>query len=142
MPSTPDEKPSSSRDNSSREASSPHPGHDDDSNTQEDAREDIIDWEGQHDPDNPKNFPLWRKWLITTTVCLVSFVVGLNSTSITAAALSINERFHVSDEHFPHSFWPVFAWNTAAGIVPMVALPLMESFGFRLYYLVGFRCVI
>jgi len=65
-----------------------------------------------------------------------TLIVGLNSTSITSAAIEINERFGVSDEKFPHSFWPVTAWNTGAALAPMVILPIMEEFGFRIGYLV------
>lgn len=110
-----------------------------DSSAQEDAplTEDVLDWDSEHDPCKPKNFPPSRKWAILLTACFVSFAVGVNSTSITAAATKINDRFDVSDAGFPNSYWPVTSWNTAAGVVSMVVLPLMENFGVRVYYLVG-----
>jgi hypothetical protein len=65
-----------------------------------------------------------------------TLIVGLNSTSITSAAIEINKRFGISDETFPNSFWPVTAWNIGAALAPMVILPIMEDFGVRIGYLV------
>jgi MFS family permease len=65
-----------------------------------------------------------------------TLIVGINSTSITAAATSINKRFGVSDESFPNSFWPVTAWNGGAALAPMVVLPIMEKYGMRTGYLI------
>lgn len=96
----------------------------------------LINW-ATNDPHNPLNWSLGRKWMITGTACFVAFLVGLNSTAPTSAAIEIGERFHVSDETFPNSFWLVTAWNVAAGVVPMFVLPLMETFGIRLWYLVS-----
>ena len=62
--------------------------------------------------------------------------MGLNATSITAAATTINQRFGVNDENFPNSFWPVTAWNGGAALAPMVILPLMEKYGMRTCYLI------
>jgi MFS family permease len=62
--------------------------------------------------------------------------VGLNATSITTAATTINQRFGVGDEKFPSSFWPVTAWNGGAALAPMVILPVMEKYGMRTGYLI------
>lgn len=89
------------------------------------------------DPRNPFNWPRRRKWGITALACFVSFVVGLNSTSITSAAGEIGRRFHVDDAHFPNTYWTVTAWNTGGAVVGAVVLPMMERFGFRWIYLVS-----
>lgn len=91
-------------------------------------------WED--DEKNPFNWPKSRKWRVTVLTALVTLLVGLNATAITTPGLAIAEEFHVSDEKFPHSFWPVTAWNTAAAFGPMLGLPLMENFGIRVGYLV------
>jgi hypothetical protein len=85
---------------------------------------------------NPFNWSQSRKWRITLLTAVVTLLVGLNATAITTPSLAIAEKFHVSDEKFPHSFWPVTAWNTAAALGPMLGLPLMENFGVRAGYLV------
>lgn len=91
-------------------------------------------WENS--PANPFNWPEDRKWRLALVVAAVTLLIGLNATSITTPSLVIAEKFHVSDHHFPHSFWPVTVWNTGAAIGPMVGLPLLENFGIRTGYLV------
>ncbi|KAF2194468.1 multidrug transporter [Zopfia rhizophila CBS 207.26] len=95
----------------------------------------IVDWNGSEDPENPFNWPISKKWRVTLLACFMSFIVQINGTAMTSAALQINERFHVSDEHFPHSYWPVLSWNLGGAAAPLFALPLMEHFGVRWSYL-------
>jgi len=86
----------------------------------------------QDDPRHPYNWSRERKWRVTLIACAVCFVVGINSTSITAAAEEINAEFSETDNNaamIPVSFWPVTAWNAGAAICPMIALPLMEDVG-------------
>lgn len=54
---------------------------------------------------------------------------------MTSAAEHINESFHVSDEHFPHSYWPVLSWNLGGAAAPLIGLPIMENFGVRRSYM-------
>jgi MFS family permease len=88
----------------------------------------------QGDSDHPFNWSLCKKWTITLTTCFVCFAVGLNATGIASAPTPINERFAISDEHFPNSFWPVASWTVGAAIVPMIVLPLMEEYSVRIGY--------
>ncbi|RMZ70807.1 Major facilitator superfamily domain general substrate transporter [Pyrenophora seminiperda CCB06] len=50
--------------------------------------------------------------------------------------------FNVSDEAFPHSYWPVLSWNLGGAAGPMLGLPLMENFGVRRSYLVFYVILI
>jgi hypothetical protein len=67
----------------------------------------------------------------------MTFAVQINGTMMTSAAEQINESFHLSDEQFPHSYWPVLSWNLGGAAAPLLGLPLMENFGIRKSYLVG-----
>lgn len=89
-----------------------------------------------NDPENPFNWSVSKKWRVTLLACLMTFVVQINGTMMTSAAVQINESFHVSDEAFPHSYWPVLSWNLGGAAAPMIGLPLMENFGVRWTYLV------
>ncbi len=100
-------------------------------------REDkYVDWDGPNDAQNPFNWRPSKKWAVTLLACFMTFVVQINGTAMTSAAEQINESFHVSDEHFPHSYWPVLSWNLGGAAAPLVGLPLMENFGVRWSYLV------
>lgn len=90
------------------------------------------------DPTNPFNWSERKKWRITLATAAVTFIVGLNATATTTPGHAIAERFRVSDNKFPNSFWPVTVWNTGAAIGSVVGLPLLENFGSRNGYLVIF----
>lgn len=98
--------------------------------------EKFVHWTGPQDRDNPFNWTVSKKWRVTILACFMTFVVQINGTAMTSAAEQINETYHVSDEHFPHSYWPVLSWNLGGAIAPMLALPLMENFGVRRSYIV------
>ncbi|OCL15208.1 multidrug transporter [Glonium stellatum] len=92
-------------------------------------------WEGPNDPQNPFNWAPSKKWLVTLTACLITFTVGVNGTAIVSATESINKRFGISYEHSSNSYWTITSWNMGAAIIPLFALPLMESFGIRYSYM-------
>jgi len=66
----------------------------------------------------------------------MTFVIQLNGTMMTSAAEQINASFYISDEKFPHSYWPVLSWNLGGAAAPLLGLPFMENFGVRRSYLV------
>lgn len=88
-----------------------------------------------NDPKNPFNWPNAKKYRACILACAMTFIVQINGTMMTSAAEQINESFHVSDEVFPHSYWPVLSWNLGGAAAPLVGLPLMENFGVRYTYL-------
>lgn len=114
-----------------------HPENDQAEESKLKKKENIIDWNGPDDPENPFNFSLAKKWRVTLLACFMTFIVQINGTMMTSAAEQINESFHVSDESFPHSYWPVLSWNLGGAAAPLLGLPLMENFGVRWSYLVS-----
>ena len=71
------------------------------------------------------------------TACWVTFVVGLNATSITTASEVLTAEFSLGGDILEVNFFAVTAWNCAAAFVPLITLPLMDSYGVRNGYLVG-----
>ncbi|PON21921.1 hypothetical protein TGAM01_v209177 [Trichoderma gamsii] len=97
---------------------------------------DAIEW-AQH-PSNPFNWLLWQKWTTMGIACWVTFIVGLNATSITTASTPISSKFHLSNNALDVSFFSSTAWNAAAAVAPLVTLPLMDTYGVRLAYVTYF----
>lgn len=87
----------------------------------------VVDWDDENDPSNPFNWPLGKKWRITSAAMYVCFIVGINSTAIASATTTVQEG---------NDYWPVAAWNAGAAIAPLAGLPLMEHFGVRSSFLV------
>ncbi|KAI9045885.1 MFS multidrug transporter [Aspergillus affinis] len=95
-----------------------------------------VQW--AHHPHNPFNWPNRKKWMAMLTSCWVTFIVGLNATSITTAAESISEEFNLGNGIFEYNFFAVTAWNAAAALVPLATLPLMETYGMRNGYVTAY----
>lgn len=93
-----------------------------------------LSWE--NDLRNPFNWPLSRKWATMAVSYWVAIVVSINATSFTTAAEGLSEEFHVSNSFFEYSFFAVTSWTVTAAIVPLATLPLMETYGFRIGYVV------
>ena len=88
------------------------------------------------DRQNPFNWAEWKKWLVMVTSLITTFVAGMNATAITTAGAVISEEFNLSDSYFEYNFFAVTGWNAAAAFVPLVTLPVMETYGMRIGYLV------
>jgi hypothetical protein len=95
-----------------------------------------TEWSNPRNDRNPFNWRNSKKWRVTILASFMTFVIQVNGTMLTSAAEQINESFHVSDEKFPHSYWPVLSWNLGGAAAPMFGLPLMENFGVRKSYMV------
>ncbi|PKY00464.1 MFS multidrug transporter [Aspergillus campestris IBT 28561] len=95
-----------------------------------------LEW--AHHPHNPYNWPPRKKWMCMLTSCWVTFIVGLNATSITTAAEPISRDFDLSNGFFEYNFFAVTAWNAAAAIVPLATLPLMETYGMRVGFVTSY----
>ena len=96
-----------------------------------------LTWE--NDPRNPFNWPLSRKWATMFVSYWVAIMVGINATSFTTAAEGLSHEFNVSNSFFEYSFFAVTSWTATAAIVPLATLPMMETFGFRIGYVVCAR---
>ena len=106
-----------------------------DSRTQDTGSPSIeLSWE--NDPRNPFNWPISRKWTTMAVSYWVAIVVGINATSFTTAAEGLSREFNVSNSLFEYSFFAVTSWTATAAIVPLATLPMMETFGFRIGYVV------
>ncbi len=95
----------------------------------------VLDWDSPSDPENPHNFSITRKWIITGAALLGTLLVPLNGTSITVAHLELDRAFNISEATFPHSYWIVTSWSIGGAVFIVVGLPLLEDLGVRLGFL-------
>ena len=58
----------------------------------------IVDWEGENDPENPMNWSRGRKWWITIMCSSLTFVVSFGSSVFSTATEVTAQRFGASDE--------------------------------------------
>ncbi len=88
---------------------------------------------------NPFNWSTRKKQRQFLAGCLVTLLVGLNSTVIATPGAAIAEEFNVdiNNANIDNTVWPIAAWNSGAAAGPMIGIPLLEAFGMRNGYLVS-----
>ena len=58
----------------------------------------LIEWDGDSDPENPLNFAFWRKVWLSIMASFLTFAVGFSSSIFSAVTRVTAEGFGVSDE--------------------------------------------
>ncbi|EXJ92341.1 hypothetical protein A1O3_00891 [Capronia epimyces CBS 606.96] len=58
---------------------------------------DIVDWYGPDDPENPQNWSITKKILVTFEICLLTFSVYVGSAIYTAGIPDVSRTFGVSE---------------------------------------------
>ncbi|PWY95924.1 MFS general substrate transporter [Aspergillus sclerotioniger CBS 115572] len=56
----------------------------------------VVDWWGDDDPENPQNWPQWKKVVVTVEICLLTFSVYIGSAIFSAGIMSVMEQFQIS----------------------------------------------
>lgn len=59
---------------------------------------DLVNWEGPHDPENPRNFSRMRKWYITMMLSLLTFCITFSSSVFSQATAVTAKIYGVSVE--------------------------------------------
>jgi MFS transporter, DHA1 family, multidrug resistance protein len=58
--------------------------------------DDLVTFDGPDDPENPKNFPAARKWIITASMGMCTFVVTFSSSIFSVAVAPVMDEFGIS----------------------------------------------
>ncbi|KAF2464522.1 MFS multidrug transporter-like protein [Lindgomyces ingoldianus] len=95
----------------------------------EEKEVEIHTWKGPNDPDNPFNWSITYRWILTVTVCFISILTGLPAGSYGAGNNYMAARFNVQNEPFPNLYWATCSWNVGAALFPLVFVPLTENTG-------------
>ncbi|KAK3671631.1 hypothetical protein LTR78_008554 [Recurvomyces mirabilis] len=99
---------------------------------QEPTSPNCDDWNGPDDPENPLQWPRWKKTYHTFIPAAIALVCTLASSIYTPGRDSLMAEFGVSAEVslFPYVFYVL---GLASG--PMIAAPMSETYGRRAVYL-------
>lgn len=85
----------------------------------------LIHWD-HNDPENPYNFPTWKKSMICTLICLQTSWVTMCSSAAASIAHDMQEEFGVSSMV---SRLPVAVFLFGMSVGPVILTPLAEDFG-------------
>ncbi|KAJ5243829.1 hypothetical protein N7489_003925 [Penicillium chrysogenum] len=98
----------------------------------------IHTWDGPDDPENPFNWSLKYKWLLTITVCFISILTGLPAGTYGSGNDWMGKEFNVQNEPFPNLYWATTSWNMGAAFWPLIFVPLTEASGRMPGYFVAY----
>jgi len=90
------------------------------------------DWDGPEDPDNPLNWPSWKRHFHIVPPAAISFTATFGSSIITPAISAISQQFNVSTTV---ALLPLTLYVLALGFGPVIAAPLSETYGRHKVYL-------
>jgi multidrug resistance protein len=99
------------------------------SSIQEESAEDanIVSWDGQSDPENPMNWPSWRRWILINLVGFITLMAGLSSSMFAPGVPALMAEFHSDNSTLASFVVTVFVLGFATG--PLLFAPLSELYG-------------
>ncbi|KUL82308.1 hypothetical protein ZTR_09726 [Talaromyces verruculosus] len=95
----------------------------------------LIEWDGPDDPENPQNFSVWKKWIITLSLSTMTVWVTFATSVFSTATVATAEEFHIGSE--------IMLFSTTLpmcgfAVGPLVWGPLSELYGRRLPIFLGY----
>ncbi|RDW80480.1 MFS multidrug transporter-like protein [Coleophoma crateriformis] len=87
----------------------------------------LVAWEGPSDPDNPKNWPIKKKWLATVVVSSFTFISPVSSSMVAPALTAIGRDLNITNEVELSLTLSIFVLAYAIG--PLILGPLSEMYG-------------
>ncbi|KAF2031949.1 MFS general substrate transporter [Setomelanomma holmii] len=92
-----------------------------------DLEQNLVGWDEQNDPQNPRNFPDRRKWMILGMVAAITFLSPLASSIFAPGIPFVNADFHNSSQLLGSFAVSVYILGFAVG--PLFLSPLSEIYG-------------
>lgn len=122
------EKPTASEDGSHDQASSePHQ-----TTTGEDTCNDLVDWDGPNDPQNPRNWSTWKRMTQVVIASAILLTANLAATMYAPGAGSLAVEFHITSSTVTSLTVSIYLAGLAIG--PMFIAPLSELYGRLVVY--------
>lgn len=100
--------------------------------TDQEIEQNVLDWNGKDDPENPRNFSLKRRIASTAAVTFLAFVSTFGGSIYAPSREQISEEFRASDEV---AILPLALYNAGLAFGPLIGSPLCETCGRKLVFL-------
>ncbi|RAO68927.1 uncharacterized protein BHQ10_004939 [Talaromyces amestolkiae] len=126
LESTP-EKPPISEDGHDQQSSEP-----DQTATDQETKDNVVDWDGLEDPQNPRNWPVSKR--VIQVVLATSFLLTANlaATMFAPGAAALAHEFHITSSTITSLTVSIYLAGFAVG--PMLIAPLSELYGRLVIY--------
>lgn len=86
-----------------------------------------VTWDGPDDPENPKNWPMKKKWITMGIVSMYTLISPVSSTMVAPALESIGAEFNIKEEFILELTLSIFILAYAIG--PLSLGPFSETYG-------------
>ncbi|KAI9150755.1 major facilitator superfamily domain-containing protein [Paramyrothecium foliicola] len=83
----------------------------------------IVDWDGPDDPENPHNWPTWRKIAVALQIYLYTFAVHMGGAIFASAEMGVSDEFGVNHMASGVGF---ALYLVGYGVGPLIFSPLSE----------------
>jgi len=93
-----------------------------------------LDWDDEHDPDNPHNWSASKRAYNTFVPGLLGLAITFGSSIYTPSYHEIAERYHISSVA---ALVPLSVWTFGLGFGPMLGAPLSEMHGRKIVYMIS-----
>ncbi|KAL4805903.1 major facilitator superfamily domain-containing protein [Aspergillus unguis] len=87
----------------------------------------LVTWNGPDDPDNPKNWPMKKKWSIVLTVSCFTLISPVSSSMVAPALSTLAKDLNITDAVESQLTLSIFVLAYAVG--PLFLGPLSEIYG-------------
>ncbi|KAL4740006.1 hypothetical protein BDV11DRAFT_204616 [Aspergillus similis] len=87
----------------------------------------LVTWNGPDDPENPKNWPMKKKWAIVVTVSCFTFISPVSSSMVAPALTTLARDLGITDAIESQLTLSIFVLAYAFG--PLFLGPLSEIYG-------------
>ncbi|EME46470.1 hypothetical protein DOTSEDRAFT_42977 [Dothistroma septosporum NZE10] len=94
---------------------------------QEPDKQNLVTWDGDDDPANPKNWSFKRRWLATGLVSLITFTTPIVSSMIAPASQAIGNDLNVHSTFQLQLIFSIFLLAFVVG--PLFLAPMSEVYG-------------
>ena len=89
----------------------------------------LVDWEGPQDKKNPRNWPVWRRLLVTLLIALCTTSLYMPASIVTPAQEEIQNMFHTTKVKAALDI-TLFVWGYGLGslwFTPMSEIPVFRG---------------
>ncbi|KAK9326650.1 major facilitator superfamily domain-containing protein [Lipomyces starkeyi] len=87
----------------------------------------LVTWEGEDDPENPKNWSTKKKWIATFVVSSFTFISPVSSSMVAPALATMASELHITTDVESQLVLSIFVLAYAVG--PLFLGPMSEIYG-------------
>ncbi|KAL4878711.1 major facilitator superfamily domain-containing protein [Aspergillus karnatakaensis] len=99
---------------------------------QTETKDNVVDWDGPDDPQNPRNWPTWKRMAQVILATTFMLTANLAATMLAPGSAALAQEFNITSSTITSFTVSIYLAGFAVG--PMVIAPLSELYGRLVIY--------